>query len=687
MKSAWNNLVEPPSTQRDASMPEELQHEFRLDPFGNVISLNAVTASICYFNSDHIFPWSRGGLTKASNLVEPGSSIRCHRRRSRAQANFITTPGCMVDKLAVISDSTKQHSFTGGAWKQHQVEPGNSISRHMSGSRVQANFIITRGTTRGKWRVQKLKDGLQFKDFLRLWGAIKKAVEGGVDMSAAAAFMHLLLCKPWSQLGAQSKLQSGGDMDVDLYPSSEPESDSLSLAASDSDDGKPTATGLYADQETYAEDGDAMEVIYSDPSRMHTAGDPFRMHTALVNSKQQLATLKNQLIEDKEHEARLASMLSASIENNQVLEMEVENLVQHEAQLTSMLTASIESNQVLEMEVENLVQAVHETRMPVSNLISDAVALMPASNVTGYVATIAAPPITSQDPSDLQVRTNRRAYTRLIKLLRERQAVHSATLGELAYVKNKLGAVEVDRRKAEYCSAKLESKDADIAILQRLLASAKADVASSGQYNNNLQASSGKYNNNPLYALNPRALLWNQQPAVPPTCPPLYGSSQYQGYEHDGGFRVYNPLWPELPPPPPPLVTEVAQDTAYTPFGQDVAYTPFGQDAAYTPFGQDAGHRGHVPNTPLPGVLYFPSLMTQNMISAYTDNMNGVAPQRSGAQKDGSFFSRMFGCFGGHEVKSNPRRITPQNKQQPKMAWALAPGDEFEHQRGIPGPW
>ena len=67
--AAWDKLVQTGSTQAEleaqysgghpgaTGIPPELQDEYRLDPFGNVVSITAVDGAVCYFNSDHIFPW------------------------------------------------------------------------------------------------------------------------------------------------------------------------------------------------------------------------------------------------------------------------------------------------------------------------------------------------------------------------------------------------------------------------------------------------------------------------------------------------------------------------------------------------------------------------------------------------------------------------------------------------------
>ena len=63
-----------------SAMPEALGRTFRVDMFGNVIAdpESAAAKSVCAFEVDHIFPWSRGGRTLRPNLapVQWGANIR-----------------------------------------------------------------------------------------------------------------------------------------------------------------------------------------------------------------------------------------------------------------------------------------------------------------------------------------------------------------------------------------------------------------------------------------------------------------------------------------------------------------------------------------------------------------------------------------------------------------------------------
>ena len=41
----------------------------RSDAYGNVVALHAKGDAVCSFDVDHIFPWSRGGLSVPENLM------------------------------------------------------------------------------------------------------------------------------------------------------------------------------------------------------------------------------------------------------------------------------------------------------------------------------------------------------------------------------------------------------------------------------------------------------------------------------------------------------------------------------------------------------------------------------------------------------------------------------------------
>ncbi|KAF5825426.1 hypothetical protein DUNSADRAFT_10179, partial [Dunaliella salina] len=65
---------------------ELLQH-FRVDVYGNVVALDAVPGSPAAFSMDHIMPWSKGGRTRADNLM--ALSEAANSAKSNTLHNFI----------------------------------------------------------------------------------------------------------------------------------------------------------------------------------------------------------------------------------------------------------------------------------------------------------------------------------------------------------------------------------------------------------------------------------------------------------------------------------------------------------------------------------------------------------------------------------------------------------------------
>lgn len=69
-RSAWADLLLLEGTER---IKEELGSpwckKYRSDPYGNVVALEAAGEAVCAFELDHIFPWSRGGLSVSANFM------------------------------------------------------------------------------------------------------------------------------------------------------------------------------------------------------------------------------------------------------------------------------------------------------------------------------------------------------------------------------------------------------------------------------------------------------------------------------------------------------------------------------------------------------------------------------------------------------------------------------------------
>ena len=62
-EAAWTHLEE------GFKVPETLKRLFKVDMYGNVIAKEADNMSLCYFDVDHIFPWSRGGRSVPENFA------------------------------------------------------------------------------------------------------------------------------------------------------------------------------------------------------------------------------------------------------------------------------------------------------------------------------------------------------------------------------------------------------------------------------------------------------------------------------------------------------------------------------------------------------------------------------------------------------------------------------------------
>ncbi|CAG9462526.1 unnamed protein product [Pedinophyceae sp. YPF-701] len=62
----WRELLRLEVNDR---IPPQWRKRFRCDPFGNVVSRYADNNSLCKFDVDHVFPWSRGGHSVKENFM------------------------------------------------------------------------------------------------------------------------------------------------------------------------------------------------------------------------------------------------------------------------------------------------------------------------------------------------------------------------------------------------------------------------------------------------------------------------------------------------------------------------------------------------------------------------------------------------------------------------------------------
>ncbi|KAK9828740.1 hypothetical protein WJX72_001841 [[Myrmecia] bisecta] len=83
---AWDALGQLEAT---ALIPPAWQKRFRSDPYGNVVSIDAKGVSVCAFELDHIFPWSRGGLSVPANFMAVYYGANRHVKRDKI-ANGLT---------------------------------------------------------------------------------------------------------------------------------------------------------------------------------------------------------------------------------------------------------------------------------------------------------------------------------------------------------------------------------------------------------------------------------------------------------------------------------------------------------------------------------------------------------------------------------------------------------------------
>ena len=63
-------------------------HVHRCDPYGNIVSKFAKSEAMCAFELDHVFPWSRGGLSVPANFMAVHFVANRHVKRSKIRNAF-----------------------------------------------------------------------------------------------------------------------------------------------------------------------------------------------------------------------------------------------------------------------------------------------------------------------------------------------------------------------------------------------------------------------------------------------------------------------------------------------------------------------------------------------------------------------------------------------------------------------
>lgn len=81
----WRDLFLYEATDR---IPKKWRDTFRVDPYGNVVALEATMLAACAFEVDHIFPWCRGGLSVPVNFVALYWGANRHVKSDRIPNSF-----------------------------------------------------------------------------------------------------------------------------------------------------------------------------------------------------------------------------------------------------------------------------------------------------------------------------------------------------------------------------------------------------------------------------------------------------------------------------------------------------------------------------------------------------------------------------------------------------------------------
>ncbi|KAG1676547.1 hypothetical protein FOA52_000090 [Chlamydomonas sp. UWO 241] len=110
-------------------IPVEHRKDYCVDAYGNVVCIDAPSSgSVCGFQPDHLFPWSRGGLTVKSNLAAVHWYANAHVKIDRLLAeNAEGLGGASLEKRMLVGLSVKQ--FLAILEKRHDYKIGTKTSQ------------------------------------------------------------------------------------------------------------------------------------------------------------------------------------------------------------------------------------------------------------------------------------------------------------------------------------------------------------------------------------------------------------------------------------------------------------------------------------------------------------------------------------------------------------------------------
>jgi hypothetical protein len=124
-QKAWADLaLQPGSLELAARFTGEgmppIADTFRCDGYGNVVAAKAKNHSLCGYDIDHAFPWSRGGLSEMENARALHAGANRHRNGSRiiiARERMKTglTPADLRNLFDAVLASVRERTGLDGA--------------------------------------------------------------------------------------------------------------------------------------------------------------------------------------------------------------------------------------------------------------------------------------------------------------------------------------------------------------------------------------------------------------------------------------------------------------------------------------------------------------------------------------------------------------------------------------------